>query len=438
MNGLPIRHFAEARRNVLQRLETLVAAAPIRRALLSPDIFARIRVALWADDERAAGIAALEAELSRLAGPFWGGLWVVGPATPAVDRDLLEELWNEGAPYSDAIRLNERHRSLSGWLEQPFSPPWAAGSLSPVAPPIVSFYAFKGGAGRSTALAIFASQRARAGERVAALDLDFAAPGLGPLLIGDVAAAQYGIVDYWLERPLLGEAIDLRDYYTRVADPAVIGAGEIFVFPAGSFDDAYLLKLARLDFTPPADGEHPLITLLQHIRAELQPHWILLDARAGLSEAAGFALGGLAHLNILFGNASAASWHGLRLAVRRLGAERAWRGLPQEQCLLVHSMAPANPQTAQLAQTEFLRYAQQVFEQEYYLPDPEDPDDDSQWYLRDMENRDAPHVPVTLFYSERIAFFVRLPDLIDYGVNAADYRELGERITSRFPRESGV
>lgn len=435
MSNMPVRHFDEARHNVLQRLEELVLQSHIERALLSPDIFARVRVVLWV----AAGFsteqrAAIATDLEQNAGPFWGGLWVASDETAAGDHKMMDELWAEGASHSTKIRLNERHRSLSVWLRHPLEPPWSADPETPAGPPIVSFYAFKGGAGRSTALAIFAAQRAHAGERVAVIDFDLAAPGLGPLLT-DPEAVQNGVVDYWLERPLLGEGLDLRDYYVRVSAPAVIGAGEILVFPAGRFDENYLLKLARLDFTPSGGIEHPLETLLRQIRDELRPDWILLDARAGLSESAGFALGGLAHLNVLFGNTSAVSWNGLRLAIRRLGAERASHGFPQEQCLLVHSMVPANPQTAQLAKAEFLKNAQLTFEQEYYLPDPEDPEEDSQWYLRDMDSRDAPHVPVSLSYSEQVAFFIHLQDIIDYGLKADDYQELGARIINRFPRE---
>ncbi len=436
MSAMPIRHFDESRRNVLQRLEDLVGQPSIERALLSPDIFARIRAALWVSGEWTAEQQdALAADLAQAAGPFWGGLWMNATKTSSADRAVFDELWEEGARHSDKIRINERHRSLSVWLRRPLTPPWSADVEPPEGSPIVSFYAFKGGAGRSTALAIFAAQRAHAGERVVVIDLDLAAPGLGPLLT-EANAVQYGVVDYWLERPLLNEDVDLRDYYVRVSSPAVIGKGAIFVFPAGRFDENYLLKLARLDFTPSAGAEHPLETLLQQIRAddELRPDWILLDARAGLSESAGFALGGLAHLNVLFGNTSTASWSGLRQAIRRLGAERALRGLPQEQCLLVQSMVPANPQIAHLAQDDFRRNAQLTFEQEYYLPDPDDPEEDSQWYLRDMDSRDAPHIPVSLFYSEQVAFFAQVEDLIAYGLNAKDYQELGARIVNRFPR----
>jgi hypothetical protein len=287
--------------------------------------------------------------------------------------------------------------------------------------------------GRTTALAIFAAQRAQAGERVVVVDLDLSAPGAGVLLETD-AMPELGVVDYWLEQSIVGDALDLRDYYYRVSNPAVIGPGEILVFAAGRFDDLYVAKLARLDYTPPAEGKHPLERLLLKSHHDLRPDWILLDARAGISEAAGFALGGLAHLNVLFGSASDSSWRGLRLAVRRLGAARARRGLPQDECILVHSMVPANPLTAELSEREFLRRAETTFEQEYYLPDPADPEDDQFWYLRDMSSRDAPHVPVSLVYSERIAFFTELERLVEYGLSAQDYLGLGKRITARFPR----
>jgi hypothetical protein len=81
-----------------------------------------------------------------------------------------------------------------------------------------------------------------------------------------------------------------------------------------------------------------------------------------------------------------------------------------------------------------LRRAETTFEQEYYLPDPADPEDDQFWYLRDMSSRDAPHVPVSLVYSERIAFFTELERLVEYGLSAQDYLGLGKRITARFPR----
>lgn len=441
MNARPVRHFDEAHQNSLQIIEQLLQDnAAIQRAVFTPDIFARIRVILWyaQDAPSPEQTQALQARFASAAGPFWGQLWIASPQASSADLEMFDSLWEEATPFdaTDRIRINERHRSLSVWLRQPPDQPWPADRPPAAGPPVISFYAFKGGSGRSTALAIFAAQRAQAGERVVAIDLDLAAPGIG-VLLGDPAAAPAGVVDYWVEQPLVGEALDLRDYYYPVTNPALLGPGSIFVFPAGRFNQHYPTKLARLDFTPPTHGRHPLETLLYQIRDELQPDWILLDARAGISEAAGFALGGLAHLNVLFGGTSEAVWQGLRLAVHRLGAERISHGLPQEECLLVQSMVVDFPEMAELATREFLRRAEAVFEQEYYLADPDSPDDPDEgkfWYIQDKASSDAPHVPVALYYSPRLAFFTQIEHAVEYGLKADDYQELGKRITDRFPR----
>jgi MinD-like ATPase involved in chromosome partitioning or flagellar assembly len=109
--------------------------------------------------------------------------------------------------------------------------PWHAVGEN-AGPPIVVFYSFKGGVGRTTSLASFAIQRARLGERVAVIDLDLDAPGVGTLLAADEkgTAAQWGVVDYLLERPV--SEVDIRDYYHACRRQGVTGEGEILVIPA--------------------------------------------------------------------------------------------------------------------------------------------------------------------------------------------------------------
>ena len=121
---------------------------------------------------------------------------------------------------------------------------------APDEPPIPTGYAppldstsFKGGAGRSTALAATALHLAAAGERVAVLDADLDAPGVGTLLAGyDGAVASCGITDYLLEQRILGNpaGIDTEDYHHRYAPDGGRGAGEIVVCPAGRFDSRYM------------------------------------------------------------------------------------------------------------------------------------------------------------------------------------------------------
>ena len=90
MSEQPIRHFGEAHRATLEALKSLVGRREVERALLSPDIFARIRVALWmaaapSPEQR----AELERTLQVASSPFWGGLWLVTAKTPDAVRELL-------------------------------------------------------------------------------------------------------------------------------------------------------------------------------------------------------------------------------------------------------------------------------------------------------------------------------------------------------------
>jgi len=93
----------------------------------------------------------------------------------------------------------------------------------------VAFYSFKGGVGRSTALAAFAIHRAREGERVAVIDADLDAPGIGTLLAADAegTTARWGVADYLLERAI--GPVDLRDYYHACCCEEITGKGEILI-----------------------------------------------------------------------------------------------------------------------------------------------------------------------------------------------------------------
>jgi len=342
---------------------------------------------------------------------------------------------------SDRLRLADRVRNRTAWFAPLREPPWSASGEGAGAP-IVLFYSFKGGVGRTTALASFAIQRARAGERVAVLDLDLDAPGIGSVLAADDqgTVAQWGVVDYLLERPL-GE-VELRDYYHACRRSEVTGAGEILVFPAGRLDaeGEYLGKLARLDLEPPPAGEvHPLLRLLEQARTELDPRWICIDARAGLSEPAGLLLSGIAHLHVLLGTSSEQSWHGLAAILERIGGSRVREGRPQLDCLLVQAMVPQEAGTAKRATERFAERARAEFRERYYSPDPESADEekDDLWYVRDAEASDAPSAPVVVSYDAKLAYYDALTDIADHLAQAPELVALVERVAARFRAEEG-
>ncbi|MGQ0665196.1 MAG: KGGVGR-motif variant AAA ATPase [Pseudomonadota bacterium] len=433
------KHLDEARNDAIEALQQILAEQPsIDKVVLIDDLFGRIRVVVWGPRDRTEEYdRSISERLREAAGPFWSGEIWHGNGESKADQLVYDREWEEGHPVQERFRRADRVRNRTGWFRPIGKPPWSAVSETP-GPPIVVFYSFKGGVGRTTALASFAIQRARAGERVAVLDLDLDAPGVGTLLAADKSgmAASWGVVDYLLERQL-GD-LDLRDYYHACSRSAVTGSGAVLVLPAGSLDPErdYLGKLARLDLDPPfgEDGKQPLEFLLEHVRAELQPHWLLVDARAGLSEPAGVLLSGGAHLHVLFGTSSEQSWRGLRPVLERIGASRVRDDHPQLECVLVHAMVPENVDAAVAAKESFAERSLGEFRDHYYAPDPEDPDVDRLWYVRDSEASDAPHAPVPISYQPRLAHFSCIDDVAADLAESKEFCELADRIAQRFAR----
>lgn len=433
------KHLDEARKAAIESLCSLMSKIDsIERAVLIDDLFGMLRVVVWIKEKDDQSVRnAIDEELRQVASPYWSGEVFVASAGTDVDRIFYDRAWEEGRPImsNEALRVADRYRSRGSWLNDLIEAPWNPGKDVDEGPPILVFYSFKGGVGRSTALASFAIQRARAGERVAIIDFDLDAPGIGVLLAADEngTMANWGVIDYLLERPILDQQkaeIDLQDYYHVCRREKVTGSGEIFVIPAGRADSGYIGKLARIDFEQPFNSEisHPIILLLKQIKEELSPNWILLDSRAGLSDPAGLLLGGLAHMYVVFGTSSEQSWQGLRLVLHRLGAERIWEGKMQLYCLLVQGMVPENSELSKISKSAFADRAKLEFSDQYLAPDPDDPDEDLIWYVRDMDE----FMPAAVSYREVFAHFRTIDEVADKLSESEEHRSLIDRIVSRF------
>jgi hypothetical protein len=289
---MSFKHHDEARTDAVVALIKWLSGSPESKIALIDDLYGKYRLILWpgrgAPEEMAQKVKGM---LAETAGPYWSDqIWVVTDETSKLDQQVYDGAWEEGRPHPDEPRLRivDRVRSRVAWFGELADPPWEArAEAEHKGPPIVVFYSFKGGVGRTTALASFAIQRARAGERVVVIDGDLDAPGIGPLFavektpLGDTeqppagaltikeggderedeqvgatggGGVRWGVVDYLLEGPSPGD-VELSDYYQSVrTEPIVAGNGEIQVFAAGRIDDNYLAKLARLDFDPARKG----------------------------------------------------------------------------------------------------------------------------------------------------------------------------------------
>lgn len=194
------------------------------------------------------------------------------------------------------------------WLTQP------ATGWQPPAPARIVFASLKGGVGRSTALAVLATELARQGRKVLAIDLDLEAPGIGTMLIDEDKKPKFGVLDWYVERGVGGVGMDDREFLLDMIAPSPFGRGKglIDVAPAvGSASDSYpanvLAKIARAYLELPQEDGQPLSFLQQtqmlidQLSALKHYDAILIDARAGLNESTAAALLGLGADVLLFG-----------------------------------------------------------------------------------------------------------------------------------------
>jgi hypothetical protein len=263
------------------------------------------------------------------------------------------------------------------------------------------------------------------------MDLD--SPGVGRMLASDTKGltAPWGIVDFLLESSEGGWPLsDCHHPCNRVAD-----AGEIVVFPAGQMNKDYPDKLARVDMeeAPPV-RESGIAKLLQRVRDELKPHWILLDARTGISESAGRLLSGIAHLHVLLGTPQEQSWQGLNVVLDRLGKDRVQTDRSQAEAILVQAMVPPG-EAGKVARDAFLARAEQEFTDRYYAEAGNEEETADLWDVRDMDSMDAPHVPVPVDYDTKLASFGDITEVADL-LCTGSYALIAERITGHFAKET--
>jgi MinD-like ATPase involved in chromosome partitioning or flagellar assembly len=287
--------------------------------------------------------AALSASLGAALGPWFAGpvLTTADPgAAGGVARAVLEKGkawpdlgWPQALPAADPLAGGDTlidtarwggvdaHRAIGAWLSaDALAPPWP---LRDQTPPIVAFYSFKGGVGRSSALLATALRAARRGARVLVVDLDLEAPGLAPLLLRpEDPPPAASVLDHQLSTAATGAAPEAPPV-VQLNAPELTKAGQLWLAPAGTVDGGYLQRLARLDAVSRLPGEaspleRALRDLLRQLKKAVDPQLVLLDCRTGLSDVAGVALMGLSHVEVLVGRPGRPDIDGLTLVAEAL------------------------------------------------------------------------------------------------------------------------
>lgn len=212
---------------------------------------------------------------------------------------------------------------------------------TPKRPQIVTFYSFKGGVGRSTALGLSAILLANRNRRVVVIDFDLEAPGISILLQPNIAnrndATSCGVIDYLHQRYLTpNENIPaIEDCIYQVDLPS---RGELFLVSAGEYDENYVHRLADLDrrtWQSFYKGEtNPVEQLIDDIKARVDPDVILIDARPGFNDTGAIALLDLADTGIICFSPTDQSFDGLRWVIQAARKQSDYQGKPDLRFLL--------------------------------------------------------------------------------------------------------
>ena len=193
----------------------------------------------------------------------------------------------------------------------------------------ITFYAYKGGTGRSLALANVATYLALFGQRVVAIDFDLEAPGLHhKLTLGRNITAEpaAGVVDY-IHGYAFGGRVQVKDLAVEVA-PVRGAEGSILLIPAGCVPSPhYWRQLAEIDwhalfYEPDAVGAPLFLELKEEIRTSLKPDFLLIDARTGITEMGGVAIALLPDSLVCFLLNNRENLEGARAVLRSAKAPR--------------------------------------------------------------------------------------------------------------------
>jgi cellulose biosynthesis protein BcsQ len=198
---------------------------------------------------------------------------------------------------------------------------------------IVTFYSYKGGVGRTLALANVGALLCRWGYKVLCVDWDLEAPGLH-LYFERWVKSVAGSEDESTQQPGLTELIQAhvdgarpnwREFLTEVRFPKTDQPLQLMT--AGRQDSSYIPRMQALEWKRLYD-EHQFGNFLEALREEWKQEFdfVLVDSRTGVTDIGGICTVQLPDLLVLLFTANLQSLRGSLDVVRR--AKQVRNGLP--------------------------------------------------------------------------------------------------------------
>lgn len=154
---------------------------------------------------------------------------------------------------------------------------------------VTTFYSFRGGVGRSMALANAAVELAKRGRRVLTVDFDLEAPGLDTFDVLRPRDEVPGIIDFVHEYLDSNRAPDAARFLARSPDVGNRG-GELWIMPSGAQRATYSAHFNQIDWAELYDKRDGYL-LFEDLKAQwkqiVDPDYVLIDSRTGHTDTGG-------------------------------------------------------------------------------------------------------------------------------------------------------
>lgn len=191
----------------------------------------------------------------------------------------------------------------------------------------VTFYSYKGGVGRTMALANVAATLAKEGRRVLLIDFDLEAPGLDAFEGLGCAKGHPGVVEYVAEYLATGKAPLIESFVHECVPFSTHLRGNLWLMASGKKDQLYNRDRARINWTElydKFDGERFIENWKADIEKTYFPDYVFIDSRTGLTDVGGICTLHLPQLVVLLYALNDQNIHGIAGVARAVSkAEQA-------------------------------------------------------------------------------------------------------------------
>jgi MinD-like ATPase involved in chromosome partitioning or flagellar assembly/tetratricopeptide (TPR) repeat protein len=184
----------------------------------------------------------------------------------------------------------------------------------------ITFYSYKGGVGRSLALANIAALLVKRGRRVVLIDFDLEAPGLDSFKEFNCIAAKPGVVEYVTAYKQAQAAPDIAQFIHPCALPGPL-RGKLWIMPAGRKDTNYNAARANINWVDLYENHHGEL-FVENWKAAIshhfRPDYVLVDSRTGLTDVGGICTLHLPDLVVMLFGLNDQNIHGVAAVAKTI------------------------------------------------------------------------------------------------------------------------